>query len=115
MHEPNTMVTEVQDLTSALLDDVASDEQVHRLEELLLANNEARRTYVTWVQLHADLHYLLGNKQSHLPLPTTTEPTETKPKGNRTKTKAPKKSTPLPQVDLPQDATHTPWSNGARH
>jgi hypothetical protein len=113
MFEPNAAVNEVQDLTSALLDEQATDEQIHRLEELLMASDEARRTYVTWVQLHADLHYMLGNK--HLPVPAMTEPTETKPKGHRAKTKASKKSSPLPQVDLPHNSTDTPLSNGLSH
>jgi hypothetical protein len=107
MGEPNDLLTEVQDLTSALLDEQATDEQVRRLEELLLASDEARRTYVAWIQLHADLHYMLGKKETQLPTMVETKPA-------KTKGKAAKKPAPLPQVDLPSSTTDSHYSNGFR-
>jgi hypothetical protein len=53
---------EVQDLAWTLLDEQATDKQIGRLEELLLTSNEARRIYVSCIQLHVDLHDLLGSK-----------------------------------------------------
>ena len=37
------------------------------LEELLLGDPESQATYVTCVQMHADLHYLFGANQPRLP------------------------------------------------
>jgi hypothetical protein len=55
---------EVQELAWAMIDEQATDKQVRRLEELLLQSAAARQTYVECMQLHADLHYLLGGKRS---------------------------------------------------
>jgi hypothetical protein len=67
--ESNEPIDEVQELVWALIDDQATDTQIKRLEELLLADEEARRTYVMCMQMHADLHFLLGGKRPALPMP----------------------------------------------
>ncbi len=58
---------EVQELAWALIDEQATEEQVRRLEELLLENKDAREVYVMCMQMHADLHYLLGGHKFQLP------------------------------------------------
>jgi len=87
------LLNEVQELVWALIDDQATVEQVRRLEQLLLENEEARRTYITCMQLHADLHYLLGGKR-HIPLPAELEQVA----AGRQKSPTP---TPLSLVDFP--------------
>jgi hypothetical protein len=68
---------EVQDLAWTLLDDQATDQQIGRLEELLRTSNEARRMYVSCIQLHVDLQELLGSKRrwhadfTNAPLPAS--------------------------------------------
>jgi len=47
---------EVQELVWALVDDHATDEQVRRLEQMLLNSGEAREIYIKCMKLHADLH-----------------------------------------------------------
>jgi hypothetical protein len=63
----NDVVDEVQDLVWALVDERATDRQIRRLENLCRQNAEARRTYVKCMQLHADLHYLLGGRPAAAP------------------------------------------------
>lgn len=65
--ENNCLIDEVQELVWALVDEQATEEHVDRLEQLLLDSDEARRTYVTCMQLHADLYYLLGGFRPRLP------------------------------------------------
>ncbi len=60
---------EVQDLVWAVVDEYATESQVRRLEQLVLTNEEARRTYVTCMQMHADLCLLLGGKSFQPKLP----------------------------------------------
>jgi hypothetical protein len=64
MTKTTDLNTEVQELAWAMIDEHASDQQVRRLEELLLQSSEARQTYVECMQMHADLYYLLGGKRS---------------------------------------------------
>jgi hypothetical protein len=64
MTETCELTEEVQDLVWALVDNRASDRQVRRLEELLAESDAARQTYVHCVQMHADLHLLLGGKRA---------------------------------------------------
>ncbi|MBU4270851.1 MAG: hypothetical protein KKE86_00965 [Planctomycetes bacterium] len=92
MDRTNRLADEVQELVWALVDDQATDAQVRRLEELLLDDSEARRVYVTCMQMHADLHYLLSDKRPRLP-PAVEKAIESQ----RTK----KSAAPLPVVDLP--------------
>ena len=47
----------VEDLVWAMLDEQISDEDFRRLEELLRADEDARRLYMQCVQLHVDLTY----------------------------------------------------------
>jgi hypothetical protein len=58
---------EVQELTWTLVDDQATEGQVRRLTELLQESHEARRVYVSCMQMHSDLYFLLGNRKSLLP------------------------------------------------
>ena len=67
MLQNNCVADEVQELVWALIDDYATEEQVQHLEELLLDDPQARHVYVTCMQMHADLHYLLGGKRPSLP------------------------------------------------
>ena len=99
MHQPDDLTNEVQELVWALVDEQASDEQVRRLEELLLENQQARHIYVMCMQMHADLHYLLSGKQPRLPIPLqkvgkATEATKSRP--------------PLPMVELPPAPASVP-------
>ncbi len=63
MHPTTDLLDEVQELVWALVDEQATEEQAQRLERLLLDNREARQIYITCMQMHADLHYLLGGKK----------------------------------------------------
>lgn len=105
MYETSDRETEVQELTWALVDEQATDDQVHRLEELLLDDNDARQTYVLCMQMHADLHYLLGGKRRPA-LPPEVE------KAIKAQQKQAKKPAPLPIVDLPPVVAHVPFVDG---
>jgi hypothetical protein len=61
--------SEVQDLVWAVVDEYATESQIRRLEQLILTSEEARRTYVACMQMHADLCCMLGGKQSQPKLP----------------------------------------------
>ncbi len=93
MERANNLVDEVQELVWALVDDYATERQIHRLEELLLENDEARRTYVTCMQLHADLHFMLNPNRPRLP-----EEVERAIAARQS-------AAPLPAVDPPVDFT----------
>jgi hypothetical protein len=60
---------EVQDLVWAVVDEYATESQIRRLEQLVMTNEEARRTYITCMQMHADLCMLLGGKPVEFKLP----------------------------------------------
>jgi hypothetical protein len=89
MNETNDPMTEVEELVSALVDDQASDDQVRRLTELLLADSDARRLYLTCMRMHSDLDYLRGGVRFQQPPDITgmRESRESKP--------------PLPAVEPP--------------
>jgi hypothetical protein len=91
MNATDQLQNEVQELVWALIDDQATDDDVRRLEKLLLDNDEARRTYVLCMQMHADLHFLLGGKQPPLPIPPQ--------KGKRAEAPKPSRK-PLPLIEL---------------
>lgn len=96
--DPNDPMSEVQELVWALIDEQATDSEVTRLEQLLLESDEARRTYVMCMQMHADLHFLLGNRKLSLPAVIEQAQKAEQP----AKADAPKKANaPLPLVDLP--------------
>jgi hypothetical protein len=61
---------EVQDLVWAVVDEYATESQIRRLEQLVTTNDEARRTYITCMQMHADLCMLLGGKPFEPKRPT---------------------------------------------
>jgi len=63
----NDLAAEVQDLVWALVDEQATDGQIHRLEELLLDNDDARRVYWSCMQMHGELYALLSGRQMRLP------------------------------------------------
>jgi len=102
---------EVQELAWALIDEQATEEQVRRLEELLLENKDAREVYVMCMQMHADLHYLLGGKKFELP-EALKEAMAAKQSQQQTSAaaKAPQQGAPLPLVDLPIPPTGMPNS-----
>jgi hypothetical protein len=104
MDETNALLDEVQELTWALVDEQATEEQVHNLEALLLENDEARRIYVMCMQLHADLHYMLNKKARRLP-----PALEKLIKAEQGKKKSP---LPVSAIDMPSTASHMPTSNG---
>jgi hypothetical protein len=60
----NDLTDEVQELVWALIDEQATDDQIRRLEVLLLHSVEARRIYTRCMQMHADLRYLFAGKQA---------------------------------------------------
>jgi len=92
MERTNDLADEVQELVWALVDEQVTEEQIRHLEELLLENAEARRIYVTCMQMHADLYYLLNDKRPGLPAAV-----EKAIESQRAK----KSAAPLPVVDLP--------------
>jgi len=103
MNQTDDLLTEVQELTWAMIDEQATDRDVERLEKLLLDNDDARQVYVTCVQMHVDLQCLLGGRRFTPPkLPPKPTP-EWKP----TKNKA-----PLPLVDLPPLSGDVPVIHG---
>jgi hypothetical protein len=68
-HPENNKTSEVQELTWAMLDDLITDRQFQRLEQLLSSDDEAREVYVECIQLHADLaQHFAGTKPPGLPL-----------------------------------------------
>ena len=104
MHQPDDLTNEVQGLVWALVDDQASDDQVRRLEELLLENQQARHIYVMCMQMHADLHYLLSGKQPRLPIPLQ--------KAGKA-TGGQKSPSPLPIIELPPATSSVPLFHDA--
>ena len=119
MDKKTNLKAEVQDLTWALVDDQATEDQVRRLTELLLKSPEARKTYVMCMQMHADLHYLLSGQQSRL-AETIEELIKSDKAAKPAKGKKPAKeakptSMPLPLSDLPSGASGVPHSNGLSH
>jgi hypothetical protein len=103
MHTTEDLLNEVQELTWALIDDQATDKDVARLEELLVAHNEARQTYVECMRLHTDLHFFFG------PPPRLPQVLE---KVLASKEKTPPKTEPLPIVNFPTSHPAVPLHNG---
>ena len=55
-HDRDPVVLErVQELTWAILDEQISADEMRLLDNLLLSDDEARRTYIGCMQLHTDL------------------------------------------------------------
>jgi hypothetical protein len=76
---------DVEGLVWAMLDELITDEEFRRLEELLRDDEDARRIYVQCVQMHVDLKYWFDSKGDparrmpvglpiDLPLPTGDAP-----------------------------------------
>ena len=82
MEHAENLAAEVQEIVWALVDDHVTDEQIGRLEKLIAESDEARGTYVRCMQMHADLHHLLGKQRPAAFPPGTSGP-------------------PLPITDLP--------------
>jgi len=59
MADDSTVRERVQELTSALVDEQITDDEMTLLENLLLSDDQARKRYIDCMQLHADLmlHY----------------------------------------------------------
>jgi hypothetical protein len=102
MSEPNELLDEVQELTWALVDEQASEHDVRRLEKLLLEHEDARQTYVLCMQIHTDLHFLLGRRP---PLPPALVEAIEQQKAKHSRAS-------LPVVDLPPSQSHTSYTNG---
>jgi hypothetical protein len=98
--ESDEPIDEVQALVWALVDDQATEADVARLEELLLHDDEARRTYVLCMQMHSDLHFLFGKKPTLPDFAKLAEQTKKAETPRQAATAKPTKS-PLPLVDLP--------------
>jgi hypothetical protein len=93
MYDTSDVSSEVEELTWAMVDDRATEGQIRRLERLLLEDREARRLYLTCMQIYATLECMFGGKRLGLP-PAVKEAI-----------KAQKKSAPpLSIVDLPATA-----------
>ena len=74
MEDAGRLISEVQEIVSALVDDRATEDQVRRLEQLVAESVEARHTYVRCMALHVDLHHLLSRRQVKVP-PLSDAPT----------------------------------------
>jgi len=68
MHDLEQLIEEVQQLVWALVDEVATDEQMRRLESLVVVHAEARKAYVDCMSLHAELHCMFAPPQPIQPL-----------------------------------------------
>jgi hypothetical protein len=102
MNETDDLLTEVQELTWALVDECATEKEVRRLESLLLDDDAARRIYVMCMQMHADLHFLLNSPPQ---LPTAVQKLIEDVKAKQAKHG-------LPLVDLPPTNSHPTYTNG---
>jgi hypothetical protein len=103
MDETNDLSSEVQELVWAMLDEQATDDQLHRLERLLVEDPEARRIYVMCMQMHADLHHLFRDSVPRLP-PAVEKAMKSQ--------KAAESKTPLPLIDLPPTSAGAPTADG---
>ena len=103
MNETNDPMAEVEELVSALVDEVATEDQIRRLTELLLADSEARRVYLMCMRMHSDLHFLQGSVRFQQQPDIT---------GVRASRESPKSKTPLPAVDPPPVASDATPSKG---
>jgi len=68
MHDSEQLIEEVQQLVWALVDEVATDEQMRRLESLVVQHAEARKAYVDCMSLHAELHCMFAPPQPVKPM-----------------------------------------------
>src|SRR5688572_15917248 len=69
------VLDQVQELTWALLDDNASEDDVVRLQGLLNSSQSARQDYLQCVQLHVGLHdYFAAAPESEKPRATGKSP-----------------------------------------
>ena len=66
MDKTTELEAEVEDITWALIDDQATQDELRRLEELLLHSREACQAYVRCLQIEADLYFQFGDKRPPL-------------------------------------------------
>ncbi len=66
MDKTTDLEAEVEDITWALIDDQATQDELRRLEELLLHSREACQAYVRCLQIEADLYFQFGDKRPPL-------------------------------------------------
>jgi hypothetical protein len=66
MAHDETVAERVQELTWALLDEQINEQEMQLLENLLLADDNARSRYIDCVQLHTDLIGHFANPDSPL-------------------------------------------------
>jgi hypothetical protein len=62
------VAAEVEELVWTLTDERATPRQIRQLERLCSESAEARQTYVRCMQMHADLHCLLGGRRAAAPI-----------------------------------------------
>jgi hypothetical protein len=62
------VAAEVEELVWALADERATPRQIRWLERLCTESAEARQVYVRCMQMHADLHRLLGGRRAAAPI-----------------------------------------------
>lgn len=60
MSSPEQLLDRVEELTWALVDEHIDDGEIAQLEKLLLEHEDARKTYVQCMQMHADLHFMFS-------------------------------------------------------
>jgi hypothetical protein len=69
MRRTTDVADQVPDLVWSLVDEQATPEQIRHLEELIVGDTKARKTYVLCMQIHADLHCLFRKRPLRLPFP----------------------------------------------
>lgn len=75
MQDSEQLMEEVQQLVWALVDEVATDDQIRRLETLVLEHAAARRAYVDCMSLHAELQCMFSPPRSVKPIVMGNTPT----------------------------------------
>ena len=79
MQDSEQLMEEVQQLVWALVDEMATDEQIRRLEALVLEHAAARRAYVDCMSLHAELHCMFSPPRPVKPIAMGNATTTTAP------------------------------------
>ncbi len=59
MSDRDSLPQEIRDLLDAYCDDLIDDDRLRKLESYLLADEDARRAFVTYFQLHTELRFVL--------------------------------------------------------
>jgi hypothetical protein len=79
MSESSLPLHEVEQLIWELMDDRITEPGFRRLTKLLSEDADARRTYLSCIQLHADLHHHFSGQEDVLPAAATGEVTTPTP------------------------------------